>query len=96
MAEKIVVSRHSALVAYLLEQGLITEKDNVVSHAHEKLVRGKHIIGNVPLSLAAVAESVTIIPFANLPLEKRGRELSLEEVRYYAQLPRAYKVTEVK
>ena len=96
MAEKIVVSRHSALVAYLLEQGLVDESVNVFAHANEKIVRGKHVIGNVPLSLAAVAESVTIIPFANLPFEKRGKELSLEDVRYYAQLPRTYKVTEVK
>lgn len=95
MSETIVVTRHSALVAYLLEQGIIDEKTNVVSHAHEKLVRGKRIIGNVPLSLAAVAESVTIIPFGNLPLEKRGRELSLEEVRYYAMSPRTFVVKQV-
>lgn len=96
MTETIVVTRHSALVAYLLEQGIVDEYVNVFAHANEKIVHGKHVIGNIPLGMAAAAESVTVIPFANLPFEKRGTELSLEDVRYYAQPPRTYKVTEVK
>lgn len=91
MAETVIITRHPSMVAYLLEIGLIHDVSNVVAHANEEVIRGKHVIGTLPLGLAALAESVTSIPLFT-PYEKRGRELTLEEVRRYAGEPKTYKV----
>lgn len=55
---------------------------------------GKRVIGTLPLHLAALAESVTEVPLS-VPRQWRGRELSLEEIRYCAGAPRTYVVREV-
>lgn len=90
----IVVTRHPALVQFLLEQGLIHAGVPVISHASPEQVRGRHVIGVLPLSLASLAESVTEVPLS-LPPELRGVELTLEQVREYAGRPVTYKVTAV-
>lgn len=41
-------------------------------------VRGKHVVGNLPLHLAALAASVTAVEFAGPP--PRGREYGAEEM----------------
>lgn len=90
----IIVTRHPALVEYLREIGLIPDGALVIAHATPDDVRGQHVIGVLPLSLAALAECVTEVPLA-LGLEHRGRELSLDEVRAMAGEPRTYRVVEV-
>ena len=92
--EKIVVTRHPALVEYLRETGVISDDTPVLLHATPDDIRGKHVIGILPLSLAALADKVTEIPLSLTP-EMRGRELSLEEVREIAESPVTYKVTQV-
>lgn len=89
--EKIVVTRHEGLVAYLREIGLIDASTPVVAHASIETVVGKHVIGVLPLSLAAAATRVTEIPMA-LPQELRGKELSLEDMRRFAGAPVTYVV----
>lgn len=81
--EKIIVTRHPALVEYLKEIGVITGDEPVITHATEEDVRGKDVIGVLPLSLASVANRVTEVTL-NLTPEIRGRELTLEEVRSVA------------
>ena len=51
--EKILVTRHEALVEFLQKQGL--EFDMVVSHADAETVKGKDVYGVLPLHLAALA-----------------------------------------
>ena len=83
--EKIIVTRHPALVDYLKEVGVITGDEPVITHATEEDVMGKDVIGVLPLSLASVANSVTIVEVTlNLTPEMRGRELSLDEIRSVA------------
>jgi len=94
MENTIVVTRHPALVALLQERGLIEEGVRVIPHATPQDVRGKHVIGILPLSLAALAASVTEIPL-NLSAELRGKELDLETLRRIAAEPVTYKVTVV-
>ena len=91
---KIVVTRHQALVTYLLELGLITPETQVISHASPEQIQGKDVIGVLPLSLACLARSVTEIPLALSP-EDRGRELTIERMREIAKEPTTYKVTVV-
>jgi putative CRISPR-associated protein (TIGR02620 family) len=90
----IVVTRHPTLVDYLREQGLIGPDAEVISHATPEQIRGRHVVGVLPLSLACEAASVTEIPLALAP-EDRGQELSLERVREIAGAPVTYVVQEV-
>lgn len=86
---KIVVTRHAGLIAYLLEIKLITKDDEIVAHATKENVLGKDVVGVLPLSLACWANTVTEVPLA-LPQELRGTELNLEAVRSYAGKPLTY------
>jgi len=89
--QKLVVTRHQALVAYLKEVGLVDEGVVVLSHVTEDDVAGRHVVGVLPLRLAALAASVTEVSL-NLPQELRGTELSIEQVRQYAGKPASYVV----
>ena len=92
---KLVVTRHPALVEYLKETGLISDGDyELIAHATVEDVKGKDVIGVLPINLAAEAASVTDVPL-NIPAERRGQELGLSEVRAYAGPPRKYVVKEV-
>lgn len=93
--ETIVVTRHDALVAYLLETGVITEGEyTLVAHVSPELVQDKHVIGILPHSLSVLTRSFTEVPLS-LPAELRGKELTIEDMRKYAQPPVTYKVTAV-
>ena len=89
--ETIVVTRHAALVELLRERGIIGEGARVIEHASPEDVRGKHVIGVLPLALAALAASVTEIPLRLTP-EMRGKELDLPTLREIAGEPVTYKV----
>ena len=87
--EKIVVTRHPALVQFLQEEGLVEESTPVLSHADAEDVRGKHAFGVLPLHLAAAAAKVTEVPLALRP-EHRGQELDLATMREVAGDPVTY------
>ena len=91
--EKLVVTRHKALVQYLLRCGLVLEGTPVLAHATAEDVRGKHVFGVLPLRLACLAAKVTEVPL-DLPPELRGQELGLEQVEAYAGQARTYVVKE--
>ena len=78
----IVVTRHPGLLAVLKEKGIVTEEARVLSHVTAEEVRGQHVIGVLPLALAAEAETITEVSL-NLPPELRGKELSEEQVRAF-------------
>lgn len=89
--EQIIVTRHAALVEYLLAEGIVPKNTPVVSHASPEAIRGKHVIGVLPLHLAACAAKVTEIPLALTP-EMRGKELTLQDMKQIAGAPRTYRV----
>ena len=91
MSNFVVVTRHSALVDYLVETGLCPASIEVVSHANEETVAEKNVIGVLPLRLAAKAASITEVPL-NIPPHLRGVELTLEQIRQYAGKPATYVV----
>lgn len=92
MENPIVVTRHPALVAYLTEIGMVPPGTTPIPHvADPAQIRGRNVIGVLPLHLAALAASVTEIPL-NAPLELRGSELSLQQVREFAGPPRTFVV----
>lgn len=92
--ETIIVTRHEALIQYLIEQGVVEEGTKVISHATPEDVNGKHVIGVLPLRLAALTAKVTEVPL-NIPAEMRGKELSIKDVRKYAGEITSYEVRKV-
>ena len=89
---KIVVTRHESLIEYLKEIKVIQDGDfQLISHATLEDVEGKDIIGVLPISLASHANTITEIPL-NVPMELRGQELTLDQVREFAGAPVTYKV----
>jgi len=91
-AMAVVVTRHPALLEYLRELGMVGEDCEVLTHVSSpEQIRGKEVIGVLPLRLAAEAFSVVEVPL-DLPPELRGKELSLEELRRYAGAPKRYRV----
>lgn len=91
--EKIVVTRHKGLILYLKESGMIDEDTKIFSHITEDEVKGKHVIGVLPYYLACHATKYTEIKL-RIPLDKRGKELTYDELKYYATPPRTYIVRE--
>ncbi len=87
--ETVVVTRHDALVEFLQEEGIITGEEKIMSHAEVEDIRGKRVIGVLPLSLAVEAAVVIEIPL-NIPSELRGKELTVEQVREFSSSPNEY------
>ena len=87
----IVVTRHKALVQFLVKRKMIGANTPIIAHATEKDVRDKDVIGVLPLRLAALAASVTEVPM-DIPAELRGQELSLEQVEAFSGEPVKYTV----
>ena len=73
----VIVSRHQGLVDWLRRKGIVGK---VVTHATPDDVRGKDVIGNLPLHLAAVAKSVTVVDMPALPADWRGQDLSPDQM----------------
>lgn len=91
MERTIVVTRHPALVEYLIEIGLADEYTPVLEHAARNDLLGQHVIGVLPLHLVVLARSVVYVPL-DIPPELRGQELTLEQVRQYAGAPAEFAV----
>jgi len=90
--ETIVITRHKSLIQYLKEIELVTGNEPIISgNATLDDVRGKHIIGVLPNFLSAQAACLTEVPL-KVPQEFRGQELSLEQIREFAQEPVTYRV----
>ena len=90
-----VVTRHKALVDYLLNKNIIKEGEfKLIEHADYTEVQGKDVIGVLPLQLASYTKSITEVPL-NLTPEMRGKELTFDEVSNIAGKPVQYIVREV-
>ena len=93
--KQLIVTRHKALVDYLLDKDIIKGGEfKLIEHADYKDVEGQDVIGVLPLQLASYAKSVTEVPLKLTP-EMRGKELTFEEVEKVAQEPVQYIVREV-
>lgn len=75
--EYLIVTRHSGAVAWLNQRGIAGA---VVQHAMLEDVKGKRVVGMLPLHLAAEAETLTTIDMPNLRPDQRGVDLTPEEM----------------
>lgn len=90
-----VITRHKALLVYLLDKDIIKDGEyKLIEHADYKDVEGQDVIGVLPLQLASYAKSLTEVPLKLTP-EMRGKELTFEEVEKVAEKPVQYIVREV-
>ncbi len=94
----VIVTRHPALVQLLRED--YPEVIQPPGHPEPELlphvvfpeqIRGRQVVGVLPLHLAALALCVVEVPLA-LQLEDRGTELSVERLREIAGKPTCYVV----
>lgn len=89
----VVVTRHLALVAFLREGGFLPEQFDVIEHVNDPAqIEGKRVFGILPNRLACLAESITEVAL-EVPLKKRGVELTLDDMRNYAKAVTTYKVS---
>lgn len=94
----IIVTRHEPLVAYAREIGLVGEDVRVLAHVSADDVRGQHVVGVLPLHLAALASSVTEIPLALTPSDREAMQrgdLPIERLREIAGAPTTYRVRRI-
>lgn len=75
--ETVIVSRHAGAVAWLAQRGITGE---VIAQATPEDVRGKNVIGNLPMHLASLAAKVGSIDLPRLAAADRGRDLTPEEM----------------
>lgn len=73
----VIVSRHQGLIQWLAQRGI---SGDVITHASPDDVRGKDVIGNLPLHLASLAKSVTVVDMPNLPADWRGKDLTPDQM----------------
>jgi len=76
----VIVTRHQGLVQWLAMRGITGE---VIAQATPDDIKGKDVYGVLPLHLAAKANTVTTVDMPNLPAEKRGQDLTPEEMDQY-------------
>ena len=74
---------------------MVTGDDvRVIESATPDDVRGRRVVGVLPLHLAVEAAEVVNVAI-NPPIELRGVELSLAQVRQYATPPAVYRVERI-
>lgn len=94
--ETLVVTRHKGLIQWLRARDLIPRNAIIRTHVRAEDVANKHVIGVLPLSLAAGAASVTEVPL-KIPPYARGDELSEKQVEEYRSGPvTRYEVRQVE
>ena len=77
LSDSIIVTRHAGLVAWLAERGIT---GRVISQATPADVRGKRVVGVLPLHLAAEAAEVVTVDMPGLKPEQRGQDLTPAEM----------------
>lgn len=90
----LIVTRHAAMKSFLIEKGVADESTPVLPHASEEDVRGKEVAGVLPMHLAALTATFTTVELA-LPLEMRGKELTLDDMKRYCKGLHTYIIWDV-
>lgn len=78
----VIITRHPGLVQVLHELAPETLNAPILDRADPEQIRGKHVYGVLPLTLACLADKVTNVTL-NVPQELRGTELTADQVRQY-------------
>ena len=97
MSDKLIlITRHKALVTYILKHLSKVGEIECVEHVTDpEQIRGRRVIGSLPLSMASLAKSITVISPVGLPHHLRGKDLTLPQLKKYMDKPRTYEIKEV-
>ena len=93
--KKLIVTRHPALVQYLKDKGYIDDSVEHLTFAAIADVKDKHVFGILPNWLACHTDKFTEVQL-RLPTGKRATELTMDEIKFYANKPRTYIIREVE
>ncbi|MHB1681570.1 MAG: CRISPR-associated protein Csx16 [Bacilli bacterium] len=74
----VIVSRHVAAIEFVRKSDPRFADAPAMAHATEADVRRRVVAGNLPLSLAALADEVVAVEFTGRP--PRGEEYTLEDM----------------
>ncbi len=91
--DTIIITRHDGLVQWLAKRGIT---GMVLQQAEADDVRGKTVIGALPLHLAAMAEKIIVIDLPRLKFEQRGKDLSADEMDKAGATMKTYVVRETE
>jgi len=75
--ETLIVTRHAGAVEWLRRRGIVGE---VAAQVSAEQVRGRIVVGILPLHLAAEAQEVLSLDMPCLTSEQRGKDLTPEEM----------------
>ena len=89
MKNAVIISRHRGAIDWLAQQGIT---GTVVAHATKDDVLGKDVVGNLPLDLAALANTVTSI-LMTVPADMRGKDLTADDMVKMGARLQMFKVT---
>lgn len=92
--KKIIITRHIAMLKYLINKGLVDPNTEHKPFANKDDVKGKHVYGILPNRIAAYADRYTEVQL-RLPNDMRGKELTVEDIEFYALEPKTYIIREV-
>ena len=86
----LIITRHTGLVQWLANQGITGQ---VIASATPDDVKGKDVIGCIPLRLCALAKSVTTVDF-DCPMDLRGKDLTPDQLNQLGATLNKYVVTQ--
>ena len=89
----LIVTRHVGAVAWLKLRGIIGD---VREHVTPDDIRGRVVVGNLPVALAALCSKYGAIDLPQLQPEDRGRDLTPDEMDAAGATLRWFHVVEVE
>jgi len=88
----VIVTRHNGLVQWLAGHGIT---GSVIAQAAPSDVKGKDVVGVLPLHLASMAKSITVVDMPGLRPDQRGTNLTPDEMDQAGATMSKYVVTKV-
>ena len=88
---KYIVTRHKGAVEWIREHYPIFNRFVVIPHITEEQVKGSIIIGTLPVNLAVLAKEYWHLSMM-IPMEMRGKELTLEDMEEFGCQIVKYKI----
>lgn len=91
-ADTVIVTRHTGLVEWLAARGI---EGQVLAQVTADDVKGKRVIGVLPLHLAAEAAEIVTVDMPRLRPDQRGQDLTPAEMDAAGAVMNSYRVIRV-
>nr|BDI55091.1 MAG: CRISPR-Cas system-associated protein Csx16 [uncultured archaeon] len=94
MSEIIIVSRHAGAINWLKKHYPKFSNLKHLTHISEEEIKDRIIIGTLPVNLAVLAKEYWHLSM-NVPLEMRGKELTVEDMENFNCKIENYKILKI-